>query len=147
MKWLSDQKGIKQLTGFLKSREAQFICCECNSVLSEGQLLHTNALSKRCPYGHLVIQLRPFFISLIQGFGWGTLVIGGAAVAVRSFEPQFPVLGIAGAICSALACKRMLDGWEYKKLEEPAKWIARQRFSEAIGVWTAIVLSTLVTLT
>jgi len=124
---------------------SQFICCECNSILLEGELRRGSAWSKRCRRGHLVIRLRPAFLDFLRGLAWGSLVILGAAIATLYFDTaRSAILAAAGAICSALACKRLLDGMHYLKLTDPARQVARLHFSEALGAWVAILLSTFV---
>lgn len=88
---------------------------------------------------------RPALIAFLQGLGWGTvLMVGGAVIALSVDSSRFAVLGATGAICSALACKKMLEGTSYLKLPQPAKKVARQLVAEAAGAWIAVLLSTLI---
>jgi hypothetical protein len=123
-----------------------FICCECNALLSNNDVREKRLFVHICPRGHSVSKRRPKWLALLQGFGWGTLLMSiGVVLAIVDRDSNFAVLGIAGAVCSAFACLQMLNGIQCRKLGEPATSFARQRFWEAIGLWLSIIMSTLVT--
>ena len=124
----------------------RFICCQCNAMVPEPQGRPDHVLSRQCEHGHLVTRLRPPWTGFLQGLGWGFLLMMAAAfVAERYHDSAVNVLGAAGALCSAIACQKLLQGLAYHKLAEPSRLLARQKISEAVGAWSAVVLSTLFT--
>lgn len=124
----------------------QFVCCQCNCIISKGELRQYGLFDKRCGRGHLVIRLHPPVLDFLQGLGWGSVIMFGAAyVAEVSYESPISILGFAGVLCSAMACVKMLQGITYRKLPEPANILARQQLSEAVGAWVAVIMSTLFT--
>jgi len=134
------------MSRLLQPDSVQFICPECNALLPEGQSLKRSGLARKCQRGHLVIQTRPFLVAFFQGLGWGSLAIGWAAIAAAVFgATQVIVLGPAGAVASAFACTRVLDGWKYQKLGLPSSGLSRQRFAEAVGIRIATLLSSFFT--
>lgn len=128
------------------SKSLPFICCECNVLLSKNNVREKRLLVYICPRGHPVSKRRPRWLALLQGFGWGTLLMAtGAVLAIVNRDSNSALLGIAGAVCSAFACLQILSGIQCQKRGEPATSFARQRFWEAAGLWLSILMSTLVT--
>lgn len=124
---------------------ARYICCECNAAVNETNLQRRSFFSNECNNGHVVVEVRPIGIAFLQGLGWGlALMVGAAVIAISVENSRFAILAAAGAICSALACRKMLEGLSYLKLAQPAKNVARQRIFEAAGAWIAVLVSTLV---
>lgn len=135
-----DQVAKKRTTS-----DDRYVCCQCNEVIDESALVKDSPFSKKCRQGHTVLVVRPAPIAFLQGLGWGTvLMVEGALAALFFNSSRLAILGAAGAICSALACRKMLEGILYLKLPEPTKNIARQLVSEAAGAWLAVLLSTLI---
>lgn len=123
----------------------RYVCCECNAAVSETNLHRKSFFSNEGNCGHEVVEVRPIGVAFLQGLGWGlALMVGGAVAALSIENSRFTILAASGAICSALACRKMLEGLSYLNRAEPAKNVARQRISEAAGAWIAVLVSTLV---
>ncbi|HTU47496.1 MAG TPA: hypothetical protein VMF91_20705 [Bryobacteraceae bacterium] len=138
----------KRRTVQAAAHETIFVCCECNTFIEEVSRQQGAQTIRECKNGHAVVAVRPVFIAFLQGLGWGlSLMIVSCIVALWMGSSRFEILAGAGAICSALAVKKMIDGMPYLKSAEPAKSVGRQRISEAAGAWIAILVSTLISTT
>lgn len=122
-----------------------YVCCQCNAIVDETHVVKKSPFCIECSHGHGVVIARPALIAFLKGLGWGAvLMVGGAVMALSVESSRFAILAASGAICSALACKKMLEGTSYLKRPEPAKKVARQLVAEAAGAWIAVLLSTLI---